>query len=507
MKFKSYILSVFAAVLLLNSCRNDDPDPAPTPPASTELNKINDFVWKAMNSWYYWQPNVAQLGDNYFKTQAEYASYINGKTPDGLFYDLLYQYGTIDRFSWIENNNVIVDKSAKMAEIEKSAGFDFALYPKDGSGNIYIALVNYVMPNSPAAAAGLKRGDVITKVNGQYLNGSNYSQMESDQFTITLAATAEYIPGSRVETTDSASSITITKADVDENPVAFYKRFDLAGKRIGYLVYNGFRSDYNDELNTAFATMKAEGVNELILDLRYNGGGSLETAAGLAQMINGSFTGQPYVYLDFNDKHNNEDGFDYLKDKINVYTNTNHHNDFVREETVNSLTLPKIYVIVSFQTASASELTVQCLKPLPVEVVTIGYDTVGKYVGSITLYDSPAQDYTSFTNRNTTHNWQLQPITFSYLNKNKDPNPSKIVPTHRISPYYQIGAVKEFGNTSDPYLKKALEVVTGQTINKSASFGSEAPLNPRMISKTTFDNGSKGLNIHDFENFKKKRTK
>lgn len=505
MKFKNYILSVFAAVLLLNSCRSDDPDPTP-PPTSTELNKINDFVWKAMNSWYYWQPNVPQLGDNYFKTQAEYATYINSKTPDGLFYDLLYQYGTVDRFSWIENNNKIVEKSAKRAEIEKSAGFDYAIYYKGATGTAVVALINYVIPNSPAATAGLKRGDVITRVNGAALTESNYSQLENDQFTINLAATVEYVAGVGVVTTDNPNAISLTNADIDENPVAFYKRFDLAGKRIGYLVYNGFRSDYNDELNQAFLTMKAEGVNELVLDLRYNGGGSLETAAALAQMINGSFTGQPYVYLDFNNKHNDEDGFDYLKDKVRIYNSVNNNPEFAREEAVNSLALPKIYVLVSFQTASASELTVQCMGEF-IEIVTVGYDTVGKYVGSITLYDSPAQQYTSFTNRNTAHNWQLQPITFSYLNKNKEPNPTEIVPNYRLNPYLSFGNIKEFGNTSDPVLKKALELITGQTINKSVYYGDSAPIRTSFISKTSFDNGSKGLNIHDFENFKKKRTK
>lgn len=501
MKFKNYIIALFAVAFTLTACRNDDPSPRPS---STELNKINDFVWKAMNSWYYWQPNVPQLGDNYFKTPTDYANYINGKTPDGLFYDLLYQYGTVDKFSWIENNNKIVDKSVKMAEVEKTAGMDYAIYYKD-SGSAVVALINYVIPGSPAAQAGLKRGDVITRVNGAQLTENNYNLLESDQFTVNLAATVVFTSGVGLTTTDNPNTISLTNVDLDENMVAFYKRFDLSGKRIGYLVYNGFRSDYNDELNAAFAQMKAEGVNELILDLRYNGGGSLETARALAQMMNGSFTGKPYVYLDFNNKHNDEDGFDYLSDRVRVYQDVNHQPEFVREEAINSLTLPTVYVLVSFQTASASELTVQCMGEY-INVVTIGYDTVGKYVGSITLYDSPNHNYTSYTNRNTTHNWQLQPITFSYLNANKEPNPAKIVPTYRINPYTNFNNIKEFGNTSDPVLKKALEVITGQTINKTTTaYANDAPFSTKFISKTSGDDGSRGLNIHDFENFKRQR--
>ena len=94
MKGKIYVTGLALAILSLLSCSRDN-DPAPSPPAAT--NSVNDFVWKAMNSWYYWQPNVPKLADN-FKNSAEYASYINSKTPDGLFYSLLYDYGNTERF-------------------------------------------------------------------------------------------------------------------------------------------------------------------------------------------------------------------------------------------------------------------------------------------------------------------------------------------------------------------------------------------------------------------------
>ena len=83
--------------------------------------------------------------------QTTYANFLNGKTPDKLFlFFLLYQRGTIDRFSWIENNNEVV-YSSKIAEVEKSGGFDIGIYPKDNTNTTAVALVNYVVPNSPAA--------------------------------------------------------------------------------------------------------------------------------------------------------------------------------------------------------------------------------------------------------------------------------------------------------------------------------------------------------------------
>ena len=493
MKLKYLFNALFLTLVFISCSRDDNNDTGST----TKPDEINNFVWKAMNSWYYWQPNVPNLADSYDDNQTTYANFLNGKTPDKLFYSLLYQRGTIDRFSWIENNNEVV-YSSKIAEVEKSGGFDIGIYPKDNTNTIAVALVNYVVPNSPAALAGLKRGDVITKVNGSPLTLNNSDLLYNNQVTVTLAATVQLTSAGLI-TTDKTSSISITQADIDENPIAYYEKKVYGTKNIGYLVFNAFKADYNDELNAAFAQMKADGINELVLDLRYNGGGSLETAVALAGMINDSYSGSPYVFLDFNNKHNSEDGFDYLSNQMNTYSLVNNRPEKSGTQTINSLNLTKVYVLVNFQTASASELTVQCLKKY-VNVVTIGYDTVGKFVGSITLYDSPAQDYTSYTNRNTKHNWQLQPITFSYYNKDKDVNPEFITPNYEINPYSIFNNLTAFGDVRDPFLKKALELITGQSFRMGNT--STSSFENKNLQKFNPTNAAKGLYIQDFQNFR-----
>ena len=344
--------------MVLTSCSKDSVSNEAT---TTTPDEINNFVWKAMNSWYYWQSNVADLSDSKNTSAAVYANFVNGKTPDALFYSLLYQRGTVDRFSWIENSNEVVYAS-KIAEVEKKGGFSYGIYPKDASNVNMVALINYIVPGSPAALAGLKRGDVITKINGSQLTSTNYDQLQNTQMTLTLAASVGFTntsAGTSLVTTDKAGTVTVTKAEIDENPIAYYENKVYDAKNIGYLVFNSFKSDYNDELNAAFAKIKSDGINELVLDLRYNGGGSLETAVALAQMINGSFTNKPYAYLDFNDKHNDRDGYENLSDKVRIFNLVDNEPTFQREESVNSLALTKIYVLVSFQTASASELTVK----------------------------------------------------------------------------------------------------------------------------------------------------
>ena len=493
MKLKYLFNALFLTLVFISCSRDDNNDSGST----TKPDEINNFVWKAMNSWYYWQPNVPNLADSFDDNQTTYANFLNGKTPDKLFYSLLYQRGTIDRFSWIENNNEVV-YSSKIAEVEKSGGFDIGIYPKDNTNTTAVALVNYVVPNSPAALAGLKRGDVITKVNGSPLTLNNSDLLYNNQVTVTLAATVQLTSAGLI-TTDKTSSISITQADIDENPIAYYEKKVYGTKNIGYLVFNAFKADYNDELNAAFAQMKADGINELVLDLRYNGGGSLETAVALAGMINGNYSGSPYVFLDFNNKHNSEDGFDYLSNQMNTYSLVNNRPEKSGTQTINSLNLTKVYVLVNFQTASASELTVQCLKKY-VNVVTIGYDTVGKFVGSITLYDSPAQDYTSYANRNTKHNWQLQPITFSYYNKDKDVNPEFITPNYEINPYSIFNNLTAFGDVRDPFLKKALELITGQSFRMGNT--STSSFENKNLQKFNPTNAAKGLYIQDFQNFR-----
>lgn len=493
MKLKYLFNALFLTLVFISCSRDDNNDSGST----TKPDEINNFVWKAMNSWYYWQPNVPNLADSFDDNQTMYANFLNGKTPDKLFYSLLYQRGTIDRFSWIENNNEVV-YSSKIAEVEKSGGFDIGIYPKDNTNTTAVALVNYVVPNSPAALAGLKRGDVITKVNGSALTLNNSELLYNNQVTVTLAATVQLTSAGLI-TTDKTSSISITQADIDENPIAYYEKKVYGTKNIGYLVFNAFKADYNDELNAAFAQMKADGINELVLDLRYNGGGSLETAVALAGMINGNYSGSSYVFLDFNNKHNSEDGFDYLSNQMNTYSLVNNRPEKSGTQTINSLNLTKVYVLVNFQTASASELTVQCLKKY-VNVVTIGYDTVGKFVGSITLYDSPAQDYTSYTNRNTKHNWQLQPITFSYYNKDKDVNPEFIAPNYEVNPYSIFNNLTAFGDVRDPFLKKALELITGQSFRMGNT--STSSFENKNLQKFNPTNAAKGLYIQDFQNFR-----
>src|SRR5690606_18357869 len=109
----------------------------------------------------------------------------------------LYDYPNKDRYSWIVD---VVDALLQsFSGVTKSSGLDFTLYYKD-SGNYNVAgIINYVVPNSPAAQAGLLRGEVIVAVNGSDLNVNNYRQLLNDQFSLSIAQNVT-VSGSGVTT-------------------------------------------------------------------------------------------------------------------------------------------------------------------------------------------------------------------------------------------------------------------------------------------------------------------
>lgn len=445
---KSNLLYVLISSFLLFSCSNDEGN------YYSGNKQVNDFVWKGLNSWYYWKNDVPNLADNKASSN-DYNALIGNKTPDQLFYSLLNNYGTVDRFSWIVSD---VDELLKSFSGKKvSSGMDLSLTLLDPIDKNVLALVNYVVPNSPADLQGVKRGDVILRINGRVLNTDNYRLLFSESFNVQVGK-KPYIEDGALKV-ESTSDVSIRGVELDENPVYFSKIIQEGNKKIGYLVYNGFQSIYNDELNEVFGEFKSQGVTDLILDLRYNGGGSLSTAVGLGQMITGQFTNSPFVSLEFNQKHTNENSVENLSTDLPLYDFINGQSKFIGTEKINSLNLDKVYVLTGRGTASASELTITGLQPY-INVVKIGEKTYGKFVGSITLFDSPNSDFTNYNNKSINHKYAMQPIVFAYFNANHQIFNEGVSPNYELSFDDYIG-MGDFGEKTDAAYAKAMQLITG----------------------------------------------
>ena len=153
---------------------------------------------------------------------------------------------------------------------------------KTGSTTNAYAVVTSVAPNSDADIKGVLRGMVFKAVDGSEITDSNYKSLlfgANSSYTIQLA---DFNAGNPIL---NGNTISLTAFQLQENPVAIVKTFDEGSNKIGYLLYNQFAGSYDGELNAAFGTFKANGVTDLIVDLRYNGGGSVRTATYLGSMI------------------------------------------------------------------------------------------------------------------------------------------------------------------------------------------------------------------------------
>ena len=412
--------------------------------APSENLEVNNFIWKGLNSYYLWQNNVTDLADNRFLDANSYESYLNSySNPNHFFENLLYQKNTIDKWSWIVEDYVALENSFQ--GISSHNGMEFGLVYEKGSTTNIFGYVRYVLPNSDASNKNVTRGMIFNAVNGEKLTNSNYRKLlfSNDQYSINLAS---YNNGNPIT---NGTSITLAKVSQTENPILINKTFDSGNKKIGYLMYNSFTANFDSELNAAFLTLKNNGVTDLIIDFRYNGGGSVASAVYLSSMITGQFNGQLFAKQSWNSKikfSNPQLLEDYFTDKINKDN---------LQESINSLNLDKVHIITTSSTASASELVINGLKPY-IDVITIGTKTHGKYVGSITLYDSP--NLYDKNGINSNHFWAIQPIVFEIKNKlninDIDGFDSDIL---LAEDYENLGVL---GELSDPLLNRTIKYIT-----------------------------------------------
>jgi carboxyl-terminal processing protease len=438
-KISLLLFSLVVGALTFQSCEDLDDNAVP----------VHDFIWKGMNAYYLWQAEVPELADERFANQEQLNKYLQAfNSPEQLFESLLYQPGVIDRFSVIVPDYTVLENL--LQGVAKSNGVEYGLRYVSPTGNAIFGYVRYILPDTDATTKDIRRGDIIYAINGTPLNDSNYRELfAADTYTLNLAT---YAADGTI--TPNGREVTLTKTQYAENPVHTVATIDQSGHKIGYLLYNGFYSNYDNDLNAAFAQLKTAGVTDLVLDLRYNGGGSVRTATYLASMITGQFNGQLFARQQWNSKLQAKFESENPEVLQNLFTN-----QLTNNAAINSLNLSKVYILTTAATASASELVINCLKPY-IEVVQIGDKTVGKNVGSVTLYDS--RDF-SASGRSGSHKYAMQPIVIKTVNKdNFGEYSAGIVPDNQANQFTENYAnLGVLGNPSEPFFARAIALITG----------------------------------------------
>lgn len=394
--------------LIWVSCDKDDPKPEDIPDA-TDVNK---FIWNGLKTYYFWTSDIPNLNDVKFTQEDSLNKFLNTYTdPEELFESLLYQRGKVDKWSFIVDDSKEIDDW--ISGISESMGYDFMLGRIGSSDNVF-GYVRYVLKGSPAEKAGVKRGDFFMKVDNSQLTVQNYQNLLFSNKTYTLGMAT--VQNNTISLNNQ--SINMTAVEIHENPILLDSVYVINGQNVGYLMYNGFTAEdekinvsYDEKLNEVFGNFKSKGVQKLIVDLRYNGGGSVQTATYLASMIYSTdskkvFFSRQYNYLlqtELTKQYGNGWNIGYFANRIEK-------TDITAQTSINSLNLTSLYVITSNETASASELLINGLDPY-ISVKVIGENTTGKNVGSITV-----RDWDENGAVNTSHKWAMQPIVLKIAN-------------------------------------------------------------------------------------------
>ena len=447
---KHFLLIAFAFGML-TSCSNNG---SGTEPMGND--EINDFIWQGMNTYYLWQQESPDLRDRFTTFQQIWDFYADFNSPRDVFNSLLYQPGTIDRFSWIVDDYVALENSFQ--GISTSTGMEFGLVRYDNDPTNVFGYVRYIVPNSDAESKGVTRGMLFSEVDGTQLTENNFNSLLFGQNTSFTIALADFNGGNPVP---NGNSITLNKTQLQENPIHLVSTITEGSNKIGYLMYNQFSGTFDGQPNDAFATLQAENITDLIIDLRYNGGGSVRTATYLGAMVTGQFDGQLFSREVWNQKVQ-----DALEPEDFVNNFTNQINNGAINEPINNLNLNRVFFITTRSTASASELVINSLSSY-IDVQTVGATTIGKVHGSATLYDSD-NFLRSGDNLNPDHTWAMQPLILEIVNSAGSNAPNGIIPTVALGEDY--GDLGVLGDRSDPLLDRAIVLITtGSRVSTSKS--------------------------------------
>ena len=348
--------------------------------------------------------------------------------------------------------------------IDISDGMEFGLYVECNDQNIF-GFVRYVQKDSDAESKGVKRGMVFSNINGTRLTRDNYRDLlfnnNDSSYTIRFSEISYNQNNQCANIIPGQEDLTLIKSRIVKNPIHISKIIENEGQKIGYLMYNQFLGvvesegkDYNSELNDAFSNFLSNGINDLVIDLRYNPGGRISTSINLASMITGQFNNQVFAKERWNSKLMNYWDENSPESLLNRFTNKLGNN-----QSIFSLNLDRVFVLTSARTASASELLINGLDPY-IDVIHIGDFTVGKNQGSITVYDyiNDSRD------KNPNHMYAMQPIVLKignvagYTDFPDGLEPDIFIKESLLNPGI-------LGDIEEPLLKIAIDQISGDAIS------------------------------------------
>ena len=470
MKRKLTISFLLALCLVTPGCVKQVPDEYRQLDEETRTQRryVNQFAWNVMDTYYLWLDRIASA----------MKAWKNWEEPIGKVAEIRYKNAAgedIDRWTMLTDDMDALEGS--VSGHTRTLGMDFQMYFTDRTHTRICAVVTFTYASSPAAEAGLRRGDVILKVDGREMTPDNYKQLVREGLlgggTVRLC-----LSGDR--------NVTLTAVDMYEDPVHTACVLETAsGRKVGYLHYTSFTMDSCEDLVDAFSGFVTEGIDDMVLDLRYNSGGYVIAETVLASML------APVAVVEaesvLSQSIYNAILAKEIKDTVTkfqtVFTFRNEGEMHVVVTAGANPDLPRLYVLTSGGSASASEALVCGLKPY-MDVILVGTKTSGKFCGGVLVdakdwYDEVKNDLEKGEHEKAlpyVDNWGIYVMISRYADCNGRTlsMPDGLAPDVEVEDDPLDGYA--LGDPHETMLATALSLIEGRT--RSADFAPAPSLTP-----------------------------
>jgi carboxyl-terminal processing protease len=329
----------------------------------------NNFLRSWSNELYLWYREVPDLDPASYAT-ADYFKLLktSATTPSGNAKDKFH-------FTYATDQWVALSQSG----VEAGYGAEFDVVAARPPRKVVVA---FTQPNSPATRANLARGAEVRSVDGvDVVNGSDTTTINAGLFPSAAGASHTFTVldlGAK-----TARTITMVSANVTSTPVQQVETIGSGSRTVGYMLFNDHIATAEQQLVTAFSQLAAAHVDDLVLDIRYNGGGYLDIASEVAYMVAGPgvTSGRTFEKTVFNDKYPTKDPVTgQTLTPVPFHTTTQGFSG-ASGRPLPTLNLPRVTVLTSANTCSASEAIINSLRGVGVEVIEIGSTTCGKPYG------------------------------------------------------------------------------------------------------------------------------
>ncbi len=344
----------------------------PYPDRQGSVAMENNFLRSWLQDTYLWYADLADLDPNLYASPVEYFNELRSwEITDAGYYKDQFHWA-MDSFEW---------NLSDLEGMEYGYGAQWRFINNVPPREL---VVTYVLPGSPAAVAGIARGDRLLKVDGVDL-------VNDDSVAGIDILNAAIFPASPQETHDfvflkkagSQLSLTLTSQAVENPAVMNAKLIGTASGKIGYLQFNDHSAPAEAGLLEAMSTLQAADIDDLVLDLRYNEGGYIFLASQLAYMVAGAerTQGKTFSKMVFNDKHSLFNPVTQEHNQPLTFLDKTLGFSAPADQPLPSLNLGRVFVLTSHETCSASEVFINALRGIDVDVIQIGGSSCGKPYG------------------------------------------------------------------------------------------------------------------------------